>query len=380
MNLAQAREQLAERKRSALYREKHMVEWQNARHIKVNGRTYLNFSSNDYLGLNQHPDINKSLQEGADKFGVCSSASSLITGFQYAHQSLEQDICEWLGVERCLLFNSGFSANQAVLSTFQGPETKFWLDKLSHASLIDGVTIDNNKFKRFLHNDVEQLERLLSKDTKHHHVIVSEGVFSMDGDSAPIQALQQTTNKHDGLLYLDDAHSIGVSGENGRGSLAVSSQLDFVMATLGKAIATSGAFVTCSQDWHDYFVNFARHYVYSTAMSPAIAWATKKSIEIVQKEQWRRDRIKELSALFSATLNSEIEVMPTQSSIHAVVLGKESHALKAAQRIRKDGFWLTAIRPPTVPTGTSRLRVTICATHKDKDIINLAESINRAVN
>ena len=379
MNLTRAKEKLTERRQLALLREKQMVEWQNARHIKVAGRIYLNFSSNDYLGLNQHPEINKSLQEGADKFGVCSSASSLITGFQYAHQSLENDICEWLGVERCLLFNSGFSANQAILSTFQGDNTKFWLDKLSHASLIDGVTIDNNYFKRFLHNNVEQLERMLSKDTEHDHFVISEGIFSMDGDGAPIEALHKVTKQHNGLIYIDDAHSIGVSGQQGQGSLADFGELDFVMATLGKALATSGAFITCNEDWHDYFVNFARHYVFSTAMSPAIAWATKKSIKLVQKEQWRRDRIKELSALFSATLNSELHVMPTQSSIHAVIIGNEDKALKAAQDVRKDGFWLTAIRPPTVPNGTSRLRVTICATHKDKDIIDLAESINKAV-
>ena len=348
--------------------------------IIINGKAYLNFSSNDYLGLNNHIEINKALQEGTEKFGACSSSSSLVTGYHYAHQALEADICQWLNKPKCLLFSSGFAANLALFQALgKNEESHFYLDKLSHASMIDGAYHSKAKVKRFNHNHIEHLTTLLSKATNSpNKLIASEGVFSMDGCQAKVLELAQVAKSHEAWLYLDDAHSIGVIGNEGQGSNYFA-DIDITMATMGKSIATSGAFLACSEDLHEYMVNFSRHYIYSTAISPAIAWATRKSIEVIQKEQWRREKIGELSALFGELLAPDIELISTESSIHAIIIGDEKKALTLSDKLKKQGIWLTAIRPPTVAVNSSRLRVTICANHNIKDIKYLAECINKAI-
>ena len=348
--------------------------------IVFNGKSYLNFSSNDYLGLNNHVEINKALQEGADKFGVCASSSSLVTGYHYAHQALEEDICQWLNKAKCLLFSSGFTANLALFQALgKNEESHFYLDKLSHASMIDGAYHSKAKVKRFNHNNIDHLTKLLNSTTNFpNKLIASEGIFSMDGCQAKVLELAQVAKSQQAWLYLDDAHCIGVIGNEGQGSNYFA-DIDITMATMGKAIGTSGAFLTCDEDLHEYLVNFSRHYIYSTAISPAIAWATRKSISIIQKEHWRREKISELSALFSELLSPEVELVVTQSSIHAIIIGDEKKALSISEYLKKQGIWLTAIRPPTVAINSSRLRVTICANHNAKDIKYLAECINKAI-
>jgi len=348
--------------------------------IVFNGKSYLNFSSNDYLGLNNHAEINKALQEGADKFGVCASSSSLVTGYHYAHQALEEDICQWLNKAKCLLFSSGFTANLALFQALgKNAESHFYLDKLSHASMIDGAYHSKANVKRFNHNNIDHLTKLLNSATNFpNKLIASEGIFSMDGCQAKVLELAQVAKSHQAWLYLDDAHCIGVIGNEGQGSNYFT-DIDITMATMGKAIGTSGAFLTCDEDLHEYLVNFSRHYIYSTAISPAIAWATRRSISIIQKEHWRREKISELSALFSELLSPEVELVVTQSSIHAIIIGDEKKALSISEYLKKQGIWLTAIRPPTVAINSSRLRVTICANHNAKDIKYLAECINKAI-
>ncbi|WP_252739015.1 8-amino-7-oxononanoate synthase [Colwellia sp. D2M02] len=355
--------------------------------INIAGKHYINFSSNDYLGLNNHAEINKALQEGADKFGTCASASSLVTGYHYVHQALEDEICQWLNKPRCLLFSSGFSANLALFHALgqQGDtqssntsQAQFYLDKLSHASMIDGAYQSNAKVKRFNHNNTEQLARLLEQNNAENTLIASEGVFSMDGDQAKVAQLAQLAKQHNAWLYLDDAHSIGVIGEQGQGSNSIT-DIDITMATFGKAMATSGAFLTCQAELHDYLINFSRHYIYSTAISPAIAWATIKSIKLIKQAQWRRDKINELSALFTRLLADNIQLITSQSSIHAIIIGDEKAALQVSEKLKQQGIWLTAIRPPTVAVNSSRLRVTICAHHNENDIKYLAECLNKAL-
>ena len=377
---------LVQQKQRARYRVRQNIAEQNGRYVTIDDKRYLNFSSNDYLGLNHHKKINQALVEGAERFGTCASGSSLITGYSYAHQALENDICDWLNQPKCLLFASGFSANNALMHALGHESCQIYLDKLSHASLIDGALTSAAKVKRFLHNDTAQLQRFLTQhqklvtdqDNNLNSVIVSEGVFSMDGDQADVINLAKIAEQHNALLYLDDAHSIGVIGDKGQGSSSIAN-VDIVMGTFGKSIATSGAFVACDELLADYLVNFSRHYIYSTAISPALAWATKKSISIIQREHWRREKITELSQLLASKLSDKIQLIKNCSSIHAIVIGDEISTLEVCQKLREKGIWLTAIRPPTVPNKSSRLRVTVTSSHETKDINYLADCINEVI-
>jgi 8-amino-7-oxononanoate synthase len=377
---------IAEQKQRERYRVRQCVAEQNGRYVNIDYNSYLNFSSNDYLGLNHHPKINQALQAGAERFGTCASGSSLITGYSYAHQALENDICDWLNKAKCLLFASGFSANNALMHALGHKSCELYLDKLSHASLIDGALSSDAKVKRFLHNDTEQLQSFLRQGQSKandvgkelNQVIVSEGVFSMDGDQADVTNLAKIAQQHKALLYLDDAHSIGVVGDKGQGSSSIAAP-DIVMATFGKSIATSGAFVACDELLADYLVNFSRHYIYSTAISPALAWATKKSIEIIQTEHWRREKIVELSQLLASKLSHKVQLIKNSSSIHAIIIGDEVATLDVCQKLQDKGIWLSAIRPPTVPKNSSRLRVTVTSSHEIKDINYLANCINEVI-
>ena len=381
MTFSFVKDALAQRRQDNLLRRRNLIKTLEGQQIEVGGRRFLNFSSNDYLGLNNHPQINRALEEGAKRFGASSSSSSLVTGYGYAHQKLEETICQWLNKERCLLFSSGFSANLGSLQTIKNNGVSLFLDKLSHASLIDGARLsskkDDIKVNRFKHNNVAHLRTLLQASS-NDKLVVTESIFSMDGDISPLKEIADAAQQAHAKVFIDDAHGIGVLGEQGQGAASFI-DTDITMGTFGKAIATQGAFVACDDSLFEYLINFSREYIYSTAISPAAAWATIQSIELIKNEPWRREKIKDLSQVFKNELDSSISLLPTDGSIHAIVIGDEEKTLTVSKQLAEAGFWLTAIRPPTVPKGTSRLRVTICENHNVKDIIRLAKEINKAL-
>jgi 8-amino-7-oxononanoate synthase len=366
-------EALAEREQAALLRRRTATDGRTGARLVVDGRDYLNFSANDYLGLADHPAIKAAFKEGIDRYGTGSGASPLVTGYSRAHQQLEETLADWLGVEAVLLFNCGFSANQAVLKALLGKDHLLWQDKLNHASLQEMGSQLPCKMKRFGHNDMGALACQLEPN---RGLIVSEGVFSMDGDQAPWAELAALAARSGNWLMIDDAHGLGVLGSEGRGTLAAQgidpACVHIQMGTFGKALGVAGAFVGGSRELVDYLVNFARHYVYSTHMPAAQACAVSKSIELVRGADGARVRLQQLIARFrqgAAALGWQLGASDTP--IQPLLVGESAAALQLAQRLRDSGVWVSAIRPPTVPAGTARLRITLSAAHSEQDVDRL---------
>jgi 8-amino-7-oxononanoate synthase len=368
---------LAERELAALLRRRTATDGSVGGRLQVAGRDYLNFSANDYLGLADHSTIKAAFKEGIDCYGTGSGASPLVTGYSRAHQQLEETLADWLGVEAVLLFNCGFSANQAVLKALLGKDHLLWQDRLNHASLQEMGSQLPCKMKRFGHNDMTALERQLEPN---RGLIVSEGVFSMDGDQGPWPELARLAAQSGNWLMIDDAHGLGVLGPEGRGTLAAQgvapASVHIQMGTFGKALGVAGAFVGGSRELVDYLVNFARHYVYSTHMPAAQACAVSKSIELVRAADESRAHLARLITRFrqgTAALGWQLGASDTP--IQPLLVGESSAALQLAARLRDHGVWVSAIRPPTVPAGTARLRITLSAAHSEQDVDRLLEAL-----
>lgn len=370
---------LLEKKRTHAYRQR-VCAYPTEVEILIDGKRYLNFSGNDYLGLASDRDLRQQYQQISVNLG--STGSPLINGYHPAHQALEETICEWLGFERCLLFNSGYSANSSVLKTLlDKPAQTIIQDKLNHASLIEGAIHSSASHLRYKHNDMAHLAQRLNK-TKDYRLVVSEGVFSMDGDQAPIADILQQTQTQNAGFMLDDAHGIGVFGEQGRGSLSQQnispSQVDVFTATFGKALGSSGAFVAGKQELIDYLVNHAGSYIFSTSMSPWLAAASQLAIEKMRQESWRQDKLQQNIHCFKAQLAQfELPDSGSFSSIQPLIVGDNQTTLKLAKVLREKGFWVTAIRPPTVPLGQARLRITLTSLHTTEQISALCQTLAR---
>ena len=346
------------------------------------GQRWLNFSSNDYLGLSQHPAIVKAWQEGAERYGVGSGGSGHVSGYSEAHYALEEQLADWLGYPRALLFISGFAANQAVIAALAGKEDRIVADRLSHASLLEAANLSPAQLRRFQHNDARYLEELLAKPLSGQQLVVTEGIFSMDGDSAPLTDIQRATRAAEALLLVDDAHGIGAVGDEGRGS-CFSQQVhpDLLIVTFGKAFGVSGAAVLCSEALADYLLQFARHLIYSTAMPPAQAVALSASLNVIRSPEGevRRKKLASLIAQFrKGAASLAWQTTSSQSAIQPLIVGANSRTLNLAARLREQACWLTAIRPPTVPAGTARLRITLTAAHEPDDIVQLLEALDDA--
>ena len=378
-------QQLIERKSQHLYRQSTIVNGVQSRLIEVNHKQFLNFSSNDYLGLASDPALIKAWQKGADLFGIGSGGSYLVTGYNQVHHDVTQQLKEWLGVEELCLFSSGYSANQAIIKLLLNKHDVLFQDKLNHASLLEEGSYSNANMHRFKHNDLSSLSRLLDKYRGiENKLVITEGVFSMDGDTSPIDKLNKLCKQFTAWLMVDDAHGLGVLGKDGTGSLNAlqmrNTDCDIYMATFGKALGVGGAFVSGSAQLIDYITNFSKPYIYTTGLPPAMLYCIGEAARLAQTQQWRRDQLMALIAYFKQiAAQFDIPLMPSNTAIQPVLIGSSSQALLIADALKDKGCWVTAIRPPTVPNNSARLRITLTAHHTKQDINFLVKKIRQAI-
>jgi 8-amino-7-oxononanoate synthase len=361
-----------------LLRAMRTVESPQGRMIRLNGRDYINFSSNDYLGLSSHPAIKKAVYDCVEKYGWGVGASRLISGNMTPHLEFEEKAAAFLGKPSALLFTSGYSANVGTLTALLGKGDTVYLDRLCHASIVDGARFSGAKLERFIHNDPESLEKHLSKtvSSKGIRLVVTEGVFSMDGDLAPLKEIAETTRRRGALLMVDDAHGVGVFGSGGRGTIhetGVADMVDIHVITLGKALGGAGGVVAGSKKLVEGLVNFARSFIYSTALPPASAVAGMAAIGVVDSPdgEERRMRLKQnIGVVISRLENKCYNTGQSKSHIIPVILDKE-YLIKATARLLEKGIFVPAIKHPTVSRGTERFRVSLTSEHTEADIMAL---------
>lgn len=373
---------LAARRAARRERRRMIVEARRAgsTRVRVDGRECQAFCSNDYLGLADHADVVEAFVAGAREWGVGSGASHLVSGHCREHHALEDELAEFVQRPRALLFSTGYMANLAVVGSLVGRGDRVFEDRLNHASLLDAGLASGARFARFPHADASALRARLAQTSSARTLVASDGVFSMDGDTAPLAELAAACREHAAWLLVDDAHGFGVLGEHGRGSTEAAElgpdAVPVLMCTLGKAAGTFGAFVAGSHDLIEALIQGARTYVYTTALPPAVAAATRAALRVMREEPWRRERVLEHSARFrreAATLG--LRLLPSWTPIQPLVLGTEDAALAASEALLESGFWVPAIRPPTVPSGSSRLRITFSASHRPEDVDRLLDAL-----
>jgi 8-amino-7-oxononanoate synthase len=376
--LAQLERQHLKRRRTTV---EAFVEHGNRLVTTTGGRALVDFSSNDYLGLAHHPAVAAAMSECASRCGAGSGASHLVTGHGVEHARLEDELAAFTGRERALLFSTGYMANLGVIAALAGRGELVLLDRLNHASLIDGALLSGARFKRYAHGDAEAAERALDESSEEAAVVATDGVFSMDGDVAPLPQLARAAKAHRAWLVVDDAHGLGVLGATGRGSLEHfglgSDDAPVLIGTLGKAFGSFGAFVAGASDLIEFLIQKARPYIYTTALPQPVAAATRRALEVVQREPWRRERVLALTARFrEGARAADVPLADSNTPIQPVMLGSSQTALLAQQELFDAGFWVVAIRPPTVPRGSARLRVTLSAAHTEEQVDALVEKLS----
>ncbi|QZQ49068.1 8-amino-7-oxononanoate synthase [Erwinia persicina] len=371
---------LTARHQRGQYRQRHASQQGDARRLQVAGVDYLNFSANDYLGLSHDPGIVSAWQQGAERYGVGAGGSTHVTGYRAPQAALEEELADWLGYDRGLLFMSGFSANQAVIAAMLAKTDRIFADKLCHASLLEAASLSPATLRRFAHNQPGALATLLAGDTPGETLVVTEGIFSMDGDRAPLAALHALSQRSGSWLLVDDAHGVGVCGEQGRGSgWQQGVKAELLIVTFGKAFGVSGAALLCNDDTAEYLLQFARHLIYSTAMPPAQVCAIHAALRAVrQGDDLRRTLADNIRYFRQHAGGGAWSLSASDSAIQPLIVGEEQAALRLSQQLRERGCWVNAIRPPTVPPGTSRLRITLSAAHSRDDIDQLLEALYAA--
>lgn len=347
-------------------------------HVRIDGRDYLAFASNDYLGLANHPALVAAARDGALRWGVGGGASHLVAGHSAAHAALEQALADWLRLPAALLFSSGYQANLAVITALVGRGDAVFADRLNHASLNDACLLSRAEFKRFAHHDLAQLERLLAASTAPTKLIAVDAVYSMDGDCAPLAALLALAERFDAWLYVDDAHGFGVLGE-GRGSVVeagVHSERLIQMVTLGKAAGVAGAAVAAHAVVIDWLVNSARPFIFTTSTSPLLAHTVQASLRLMADEPERRAALRaRMAELKHQLAGLPWTLLPSDTPIQPLLIGGNAEALAVSAGLRARGIWVPAIRPPTVPPGSARLRIALSAAHQPQDIVRLADAL-----
>lgn len=363
-----------------LYRSRRIAESAQQPEMRIDGRSLLAFCSNDYLGLANHPDVVRAMQQGVADYGAGSGAAHLITGHTVVHHALEEELAEFTGRPRALLFSTGYMANLGVVSALLGRGDRIYEDRLNHASLLDAGLLSRARMVRYPHADVGALDRRLAEGGSSRRLIVTDGVFSMDGDLAPLPELARLAQVHDAWLMVDDAHGLGVLGAEGRGCLdhfgLAMAQAPILMGTLGKAFGTFGAFVAGSEAFIETLIQQARSYVYTTAPPPAVAAATRVSLRIARQESWRRERLRQLVTRFREGAEAlGLPLMDSPTPIQPILAGSAEQALAWSRQLEAQGILVSAIRPPTVPAGSARLRVTFSANHTDRHLERLLAAL-----
>ncbi len=352
--------------------------------IVVDGKRLQNFASNDYLGLAQHPQLVAALIDAAKQWGVGAAAAHLLGGHRDEHAALESELAAWTGRERAMLFSTGYMANLGVMQTLLDPRDVCIQDKLNHVCLIDGARLSGARLKRYVHADIDSARRQLESDPAAAALLASDGVFSMDGDVARLTELAALCSEQQATLMIDDAHGLGVLGANGEGCVAEAGlgteDVPVLMATLGKALGVAGAFVAGSSSLIEGLTQFARTQIYTTAMPPALAAATRVAVHIAREESWRRTKLQRLIAQFrEGAVHRDIRLAPSRTPIQPVLIGDSALALDVSARLEAAGFFVPAIRPPTVPENAARLRVTFSAVHEESDIERLLDALSTAI-
>jgi len=375
---------LVARREQQLYRERYVSESATGAEVIIDGRRMLGFCSNDYLGLANHPEVIERLHDASRHFGVGSGASHLVYGHSEEHHQLELELAALTGRARALLFSTGYMANLGVITALLGRGDTVFEDRLNHASLIDAGVLSRAKFKRFAHSNVPQLQRSLQQAGDGRRLVVVDGVFSMDGDLAPLPELAASCQAHGAHLMIDDAHGFGIIGKHGGGCAEhfqlSTEELPIIVGTLGKAFGTFGAFVAGSDALIETLIQFSRSYIYTTALPPSVAAATRTSLQLLKTESWRRDRLDSLIAQFRLGARQlKLPLMDSFTPIQPLLLGDEKTALDVSQALRAHGILVGAIRPPTVPVGASRLRITLCANHNAEHVAQLLYALDRTV-
>lgn len=364
-------------KQKDLFRERKVLQSLSGMQRRYNDKIFCCFSSNDYLGLSKHPAVIKSFKQAADDHGVGSGSSHFLGAYNRCHQELEHALAEFLNFPKVLIFSTGYMANLGILGSLLQRRAAVFADKLSHASLIDGAKLNTVIFKRYLHNNLVNLEKHLMKSTSRQKFIMTDGVFSMDGDIALLPSLIEIAQKFSSTLLVDDAHGIGILGKNGIGICELfRCKPDILSGGFGKAFGCFGGFVASSEAIIENLIQFARPYMYTTAMPPALAKAAYTSLLLLQTESWRREKLNSLIIYFKRMAQQlELPILPSQTPIQPILIKNTKQTIALSDYLLQNGFLVNAIRPPTVPENSSRLRISLCALHSENEIDRLLEQI-----